>query len=137
MKACVVRVASLQLLGVLSRPMSVAAYLPTLRISITCVIGCRSDEEMIGVDARWSVAFVADLKPWRNRASGLLPRDTMSPAGFTYGRIKDRAVPCGELTKLPEPTAGVGLWERMAKQIIDDEPHRTILALHKETTREM
>jgi hypothetical protein len=79
----------------------------TLLDHIAHVVGAGSEEEMIRIDAKSHVAFVADVKPRRYGANEHHPSRAMRSNGFVSERLSGskRAVSRGPFPRRPEPTA--------------------------------
>jgi len=83
-----------------SSPMAVSTEEPALEGSVSLVVSVRSEKQMIGPDARWVVAAMANQKPIGYGAEMETPRDTMG--AFRVPSVRSEA-PVSERIAVASP----------------------------------
>jgi hypothetical protein len=83
--------------------MALAVGGTSLSRHVRVVVGRRSQEQMLGIDARWNVATVADEHPVGDRVVVKLPRDALRMA--ILASVPDHAVAVLRARTTPQPAA--------------------------------
>jgi hypothetical protein len=96
------------ILGQLGSVMFSTMRHPLLRRSILHILGVRSEEQVVGVDAVSNIAFMADKKTFGNRPNDQLIRKSMCPRFMRPPTVilAHKPVPIAIRHPLPEPTIG-------------------------------